>query len=55
MRNELMRKASQLVSLIFFLFTLNSLLVTRYCPYAFPNTIASSAILTYKPYSIWRK
>jgi hypothetical protein len=22
------------------------------CPYAFPNTIASTAILTYNPYSI---
>lgn len=31
------------------------LLFTYPCSYAFPNTIASKAILTYRPYSIWRK
>ena len=37
-----------------FLLTCHSLLITFYClvPYAFPNTIASNAILTYNPYSI---
>lgn len=38
-----------------FLFPFTQHLLLIYFTYAFPSTIASNAILTYSPYSIWRK